>query len=57
MSVFRVVSFNVNGIRARMHQLEQLVADYAPDVIGLQETKVSDDQFPLEQVQSLGYHV
>lgn len=57
MSEFRVVSFNVNGIRARMHQLEQLVADYAPDVIGLQETKVSDDLFPRAEVEALGYHV
>lgn len=57
MSEFRIVSFNVNGIRARMHQLEQLVADYAPDVIGLQETKVSDDLFPRAEVEALGYHV
>ncbi|MGB1092984.1 MAG: exodeoxyribonuclease III [Oceanobacter sp.] len=28
-----------------------------PDVLGLQETKVHDEQFPLEAVQSLGYHI
>ncbi|MAL99351.1 MAG: exodeoxyribonuclease III [Alteromonadaceae bacterium] len=53
----RVVTFNVNGIRARLHQLRQLIADYNPDVIGLQETKVPDDQFPREEVEELGYHV
>lgn len=55
--MMRFVTFNVNGIRARMHQLEQVVQDYNPDVIGLQETKVADDQFPLSNVESLGYHV
>lgn len=34
-----------------------LIEKHQPDVIGLQETKVSDDQFPLAEVQALGYHV
>lgn len=53
----KVVSFNINGIRARLHQLEALIQKHAPDVIGLQETKVHDDQFPLEAVEAMGYHV
>lgn len=53
----RFVTFNVNGIRARMHQLEQLVSEHDPDVIGLQETKVADEQFPVADVEALGYHV
>ncbi len=53
----KVVSFNVNGIRARLHQLEQLISDYQPDIIGLQETKVEDALFPEDAVQQLGYHV
>lgn len=52
-----IVSFNVNGIRARPHQLELMRDQINPDIIGLQETKVHDDEFPLEMVQSLGYHV
>ncbi len=51
-----VVSFNVNGIRARLHQLEALIAKHNPDVIGIQETKVADDQFPFEAIEALGYH-
>ncbi|MBU5615869.1 exodeoxyribonuclease III [Psychrobacter sp. TAE2020] len=51
------VSFNVNGIRARPHQLEALRDIIDPDVIGLQETKVHDDQFPIDDVEGLGYHV
>ncbi|MCP1367025.1 exodeoxyribonuclease III, partial [Halomonas sp. BBD48] len=53
----RLVSFNINGIRARLHQLEALVTTHSPDVIGLQETKVHDDEFPADAVRSLGYHV
>ena len=51
----RFVSFNVNGIRARLHQLEALEASQQPDVVALQEIKVADEQFPLEALQSLGY--
>ena len=51
----KIVSFNINGLRARPHQLEEVVARYSPDVIGLQETKVADPEFPLEHIHSLGY--
>jgi exodeoxyribonuclease-3 len=53
----RLVSFNINGIRARLHQLEALVATQRPAVIGLQETKVQDSEFPREAVEALGYRV
>lgn len=53
----KLVSFNVNGVRARPHQMERLVELHDPDVIGLQETKVQDGEFPLESLTSLGYHV
>ena len=51
----RFVSFNVNGIRARQHQLEAVTAQHAPDILALQETKVVDDDFPLAALESLGY--
>lgn len=53
----RLVSFNINGLRARLHQLEALIAIHQPDLIGLQETKVHDDEFPREAVEAMGYHV
>ena len=53
----RFVSFNINGIRARQHQLEALTDIIGPEVIGLQETKVHDEAFPLANVEQLGYHV
>lgn len=53
----KIVSFNINGLRARPHQLAALINSHQPDVIGLQETKVADEQFPLADLQALGYHV
>ena len=53
----RIVSFNINGVRARPHQLEAVVEQLEPDVIGLQETKVHDDQFPHELFADLGYQI
>lgn len=50
-----LVSFNINGIRARPHQLQALKERLAPDIIGLQESKVADDAFPRAMVESLGY--
>jgi len=51
----KIVTFNINGIRARLHQLEALKARHDPDIIGLQENKVADDAFPREAVEALGY--
>ncbi len=53
----KFVSFNINGLRARPHQLAAIIEHHQPDVIGLQETKVHDDMFPLEDVSQYGYHV
>jgi exodeoxyribonuclease-3 len=53
----RIVSFNINGVRARPHQLEALRQQYDPDIIGLQETKVQDGEFPRELIEDMGYHV
>lgn len=51
----RLVCFNCNGIRSRMHQLAEIVEKHSPALIGLQETKVQDDEFPLDEVRTLGY--
>lgn len=50
----RLISFNINGLRARFHQLDEL-KNLNPDVVGLQEIKVDDSQFPMETVTELGY--
>ncbi|MDG4811485.1 exodeoxyribonuclease III [Hydrogenovibrio sp. 3SP14C1] len=52
----KIVSFNVNSVRMRIHQLQALTDSYAPDIIGLQETKVQDHEFPLADIEAMGYH-
>lgn len=52
----RLVSFNINGIRSRLHQLSEVVTRHRPAVLGLQEIKVADDAFPVDEVATLGYH-
>ena len=51
----KIVSFNINGIRARIHQLEALKQYLDPDIMGLQEVKVADEQFPYEDLEFLNY--
>lgn len=53
----KVISFNINGLRARLHQLQAIIDKHQPDVIGLQEIKVDNDAFPKEAVEAMGYHV
>lgn len=53
----KFVSFNVNSVRLRIHQIQAVIDKHQPDVIGLQETKVNDPDFPIEQITSMGYEV
>ncbi|MDH5630752.1 MAG: exodeoxyribonuclease III, partial [Gammaproteobacteria bacterium] len=53
----KVISFNINSLRARPHQIEAIVEKHQPEIIALQETKVNDPDFPHEIVESVGYHV
>lgn len=55
----KIISFNVNSIRKRLEsgQLRELVKKHQPAIIGLQETKVQDGDFPEEEVNKLGYQV
>lgn len=51
----KIVSFNTNSVRLRLHQLQALTDQQAPDIIGLQETKVQDHEFPSEALAEMGY--
>ena len=51
----KLCSFNVNSVRLRLHQLAAHVEAHDPDVIGLQETKVVDADFPVDALAELGY--
>src|SRR5829696_4542069 len=51
----RLVTWNVNSLRMRMPRLLELVAEHAPDVIGLQETKSEAVAFPHDELAEAGY--
>ena len=51
----KLISFNVNGIRSRIDQISQVLKQHQPDIIGLQETKVSNEEFPFKDIENLGY--
>ncbi len=53
---FRVGTFNVNSLRSRLPVLERWLPTAGVDVLCVQETKVTDDQFPVAEVEAMGYH-
>lgn len=53
----RVASWNVNSIRARIDAVLSWLEAHRVEVLCLQETKVSDDAFPMEAFESIGYNV
>ena len=52
----RIATWNVNGLRARMDLVAHWLQSRAPDVVGLQEVKVRDEDFPYGDFGALGYH-
>lgn len=51
----KIVTWNVNSVRARLDRLLSWLQSAAPDVVCLQEIKCVDDQFPLLEVNAAGY--
>lgn len=53
----RIVSWNINSIRSHLPRLLALLRRHRPDVVCLQETKVSDNRgFPITQLSAAGYN-
>ena len=42
----KIISWNVNSIRARLNLIIDILEVEKPDIVCLQETKVNDSQFP-----------
>ncbi|MDW6023974.1 exodeoxyribonuclease III [Mesorhizobium sp. BAC0120] len=53
----KIVTWNINGIRARLGNFTHWLRESSPDIACLQEIKCSDDQFPRAEVEALGYNV
>lgn len=51
-----VLTWNVNSIRTRLERLQAVLERHKPDIVCLQELKVTDDLFPLDAMRAAGYH-
>jgi exodeoxyribonuclease-3 len=52
----KIASWNVNSLRVRLDHVLTWVGSAAPDVLALQETKLRDEDFPVDTFSALGYH-
>jgi len=53
----KIASFNVNSLRVRLKLLSDWLEKESPDILCLQETKVSDHAFPKKEIEGKGFHV
>src|ERR1700716_1279370 len=52
----KIVSWNINSLRKRQDRLFTWLEKTKPDIVCLQETKCTDEQFPALALQAAGYH-
>lgn len=53
----KIATWNVNSLKVRLPQVLQWLANNPIDILCLQETKLTDDKFPLAEINAAGYHV
>jgi exodeoxyribonuclease-3 len=51
----RIATWNINSLKVRLPRVEAWLAEVQPDIVCLQETKVSDKAFPALAFGTLGY--
>ena len=51
----RIASWNVNSLTVRLPHLQDWLGTFAPDVVGIQETKLEDHKFPDTVLAEAGY--
>jgi exodeoxyribonuclease-3 len=57
MAAMRVATYNAASVRARLPIILEWLAEFEPDVLAIQETKVEDSKFPVADFEDLGYQV
>lgn len=53
----KIATWNINGVKARIENLQHWLKESSPDIACLQEIKSVDDLFPRLELEALGYHV
>ena len=51
----KIISWNVNSVRARIENIKNYIKDSAPDILLLQEIKTQNENFPNDEFKNLGY--
>lgn len=51
----KIATWNVNSLRVRLEQVLEWLERNRPDVLALQETKISDEEFPADAFAALGF--
>ena len=51
----KIVTYNLNGVRARLPRLIEYLDEQKPDALCLQEIKCDDDNFPIGDIRAAGY--
>lgn len=51
----KIVTYNLNGIRARLERLVEYLGEQKPEVVCLQEIKCADETFPVKEIEAAGY--
>ena len=51
----KIISWNVNSVRARIDNIKNYIKDTTPDVLLLQEIKTQNENFPNDEFKKLGY--
>lgn len=52
----KIASWNVNSLRVRLPHVLAWLESAKPDVLALQELKIPDDVFPVQELEQAGYH-
>lgn len=53
----KISTWNINGVKARIDNLQHWLKESEPDIACLQEIKSVDELFPRLEIEALGYHV
>ena len=54
-SLMKIISWNVNSVRARINNISNYIKEIKPDILLLQEIKTQDENFPYNEFKNLGY--
>lgn len=55
-NAMKIATWNVNSLAVRLPQMLDWLTLHQPDAIGIQETKLVDEKFPIAEIEAAGYH-